>query len=54
MERAPEVQRLIDEAAIHGPLAQYPHATDRQDHELLASLFIPTRSPHLACKTYFM
>lgn len=41
MERDPEIQRLIDEAAIRRLLALYPRALDRQDHELLASLFHP-------------
>jgi ketosteroid isomerase-like protein len=41
VQRDPELQRLIDEAAIRRLLAQYPRALDRQDHELLASLFHP-------------
>lgn len=39
--RDPELQRLIDESAIRRLLASYPRALDRQDHELLASLFHP-------------
>jgi ketosteroid isomerase-like protein len=41
VKRDPELQKLIDESAIRRLLAQYPHALDRQDHELLASLFHP-------------
>jgi SnoaL-like domain len=41
VHRDPELQRLIDESAIRHLLAQYPRALDRQDHELLASLFHP-------------
>jgi len=40
-ERDPELQRLIDESAIRKLLASYPRALDRQDHDLLASLFHP-------------
>jgi ketosteroid isomerase-like protein len=40
-ERDPEVQKLIDESAIRNLLDKYPRALDRQDHELLASLFHP-------------
>lgn len=35
----PELQNLIDEAAIRRLLANYPRAIDRQDFTLLASLF---------------
>lgn len=38
-QRDPEVQRLIDESAIRNLIAHYPRALDRQDHEMLASLF---------------
>jgi ketosteroid isomerase-like protein len=41
VERDPELQQLIDESAIRKLLASYPRALDRQDHELLASLFHP-------------
>lgn len=40
-ERDPELQRLIDESAIRNLLNSYPRALDRQDHQLLASLFHP-------------
>jgi ketosteroid isomerase-like protein len=40
-ERDPELQNLIDEAAIRRLLANYPRAIDRQDFTLLASLFHP-------------
>jgi ketosteroid isomerase-like protein len=39
--RDPELQRLLDEAAIARLLALYPRALDRKDHALLASLFHP-------------
>lgn len=35
------IQRLVDESAIRHLLDSYPRALDRQDHELLASLFHP-------------
>jgi ketosteroid isomerase-like protein len=41
VDRDPEVQRLIDESAIRRLLDSYPRAIDRQDHDLLASLFHP-------------
>jgi hypothetical protein len=41
VDRDPEVQRLIDEPAIRRLLASYTRAIDRQDHDLLASLFHP-------------
>jgi hypothetical protein len=41
MERDPEIQRVIDESKIRNLLDKYPRALDRQDHELLASLFHP-------------
>jgi ketosteroid isomerase-like protein len=41
MERDPELQRLIDESKIRNLLDKYPRALDRQDHELLASLYHP-------------
>jgi ketosteroid isomerase-like protein len=40
-DRDPELQRLIDEAAIRRLLARYPRAWDRHDEELLASLYHP-------------
>lgn len=40
-ERAPELQHLIDESQIRHLLNCYPRALDRQDSELLASLFHP-------------
>jgi ketosteroid isomerase-like protein len=40
-ERDPEIQRLIDEAAIRRLIALYPRALDRHDHDLLASMFHP-------------
>jgi SnoaL-like domain len=39
MERHPELQLLIDEAAIRRLLALYPRALDRHDRDLLKSLF---------------
>jgi ketosteroid isomerase-like protein len=44
MERDPELQRLIDESKIRNLLDKYPRALDRQDHELLASLYHPGAS----------
>jgi hypothetical protein len=41
MERDPEIQQVIDESKIRNLLDKYPRALDRQDHELLASLFHP-------------
>jgi len=41
MERDPEIQQVIDELKIRNLLDKYPRALDRQDHELLASLFHP-------------
>ena len=41
MERDPEIQRVIDESKIRNLLDKYPRALDRQDHDLLASLFHP-------------
>jgi len=40
-ERDPEIQKMIDESAIRNLLNKYPRAVDRQDYELLASLFHP-------------
>ncbi len=40
-ERDPEIQKFIEESAIRNLLDKYPRAVDRQDHELLASLFHP-------------
>lgn len=36
-----QLQRLIDESQIRRLLDSYPRALDRQDHELLASLYHP-------------
>jgi hypothetical protein len=44
MERDPELQRPINESKIRNPLDKYPHALDRQGHELLASLYHLARS----------
>jgi hypothetical protein len=41
IERDPELQLLIDESKIRKLLELYPRALDRQDPELLASLFHP-------------
>jgi hypothetical protein len=41
MERDPELQRLIDESKIRNLLNKYSRALDRQDHELLTSLYHP-------------
>jgi len=41
MERDPELQHLIDESKIRNLLDKYPRALDRQDHDLLGSLFHP-------------
>lgn len=41
IDRDPELQRLLDESAIRNVLDKYPRALDRQDPELLASLFHP-------------
>ncbi len=38
-ERDPEIQMVIDESKIRRLLDNYPRTLDRQDHELLASLF---------------
>jgi SnoaL-like domain len=38
-ERDPEIQKVIDESKIRYLLDCYPRALDRQDHDLLASLF---------------
>lgn len=37
----PDLQKLVDESAIRHLLALYPRALDRQDYDLLASLFHP-------------
>ena len=41
IDRDPELQRPLDESAIRNLLDKYPRALDRQDPELLASLFHP-------------
>ena len=41
MECDRELQRLIGEWKIRNLLDKYPRALDRQDHELLASLYHP-------------
>jgi hypothetical protein len=41
MPLEPALQRLISESQIRTLLNKYPRALDRQDHDLLASLFHP-------------
>jgi hypothetical protein len=41
MARDPELQRLLDESAIRDVLSRYGRGVDRNDHEVLLSMFWP-------------